>query len=129
MTIVEILFWLKNYKTGRKVTQTNNLSKKFWVKKLQNGPKSDKLSIEILFLDNLQNRPKSDKQSVEILFLDNFFAQLFAHFFHKFTILGTIFFCNFPHKIAQFFSLILRQFFPHFFTIFSTIIISPQVRF
>ena len=40
-------------------------------------------------------------------------------FFHKFTILGTIFFCNFSHKIAEFFSLIFSA---NFSTNFSTII-------
>ena len=48
---VEILFLggLKNYKTGRKVT--NNPSKfYFWVKELQNRPKNIKQSVEILFL-------------------------------------------------------------------------------
>ena len=42
-------FRLKNYKMVGKVT--NNPSKfYFWFKKLQNWPKSDKQSIEILFL-------------------------------------------------------------------------------
>ena len=50
---------------------TNNPSKfYFWVKKLQNGPKSDKQSVKKKFLvKKLQNGPKSEKLSVEILYL------------------------------------------------------------
>ena len=50
---------------------TNNLLKfYFWVKKLQNGSKSDKQSVANFFwVKKLQNEPKTDKKSVEILFL------------------------------------------------------------
>ena len=45
---------------GQKVT--NNPSKfYFWVKKLQNGPKSDKQSVEILFL-GVENYKRAEKR-------------------------------------------------------------------
>ena len=83
----QFYFWVKNYKKGRKVTNNPSIFFFFWVKKLQNGPKSEKLSIEFFFF-------KLTKQ-------------LFEQFYHKFTILGTIFlpdfFSNFFHIFYNFF--------------------------